>query len=643
MAARREGGQLRAARREFGDVFGTAAEAHAGGERFRAAFRCGRDPGSALARLPEPILARVLAQAFPQAALPTWRGEGAAARAQVFVRKRPLAEWERAEGDYDVVSCLGGALVLHDGRLRNNGRELHMIHRRYRCTAVYDDFADNDEVYAQTTAPLVRWVMLGADGRESGRRAGTVVLFGQTGTGKTFTAQAVQQRAAEELFAGLATVGTGEARVELSFYEMCGSSFFDLLNARAPLSVLTDGEGHVHVRGASSRAVSSAAALQEAAEEGFLLRRSNPTERNAVSSRSHAFLELRILQRGEQRGRLCFVDLAGSERNYETQQHSAAFHKESAEINKGLMTLKDCFRMLAVRAQAAAEAQAQAQAAAAATAAATFGNRPPARGDAPPGSAEAEAQGRGSPCPVASPRTPPRASQEVGEAPSIRVPFRNSRLTMLLRACFTDPDHRTSVIATISPTSTDLEHSRNTLDHAVMMGPGLQEQGNVCDTPVPLPQVEEPVGKWPPERARAWLKGAEEGIFSHLRLADNVGGRDLLRLTPARLRSEVAGGDKNLGDLLFKAIRAEVARVEALHKAHRERWVRARNRTRSVLAKPVLADTYAALEVPLHSAAGAITEAPGSPGPLGSPVPVAVNEAGGGSGLTVETEQGSNH
>ncbi len=171
----------------------------------------------------------------------------------------------------------------------------------------------------------------------------------------------------------------------------------------------------------------------------------------------------------------------------------------------------------------------------------------------------------------------------------------------------------------------------------------MQEQGNVCDTPVPLPQVEEPVGKWPPERARAWLKGAEEGIFSHLRLADSVGGRDLLRLTPARLRSEVAGGDKNLGDLLFKAIRAEVARVEALHKAHRERWVRARNRTRSVLAKPVLADTYAALEVPLHSAAGAITEAPGSPGPLGSPVPVAVNEAGGGSGLTVETEQGSNH
>ena len=106
-------------------------------------------------------------------------------------------------------------------------------------------------------------------------------------------------------------------------------------------------------------------------------------------------------------------------------------------------------------------------------------------------------------------------------------------------------------------------------------------------------------------------------------------------MSHARLCSEVAGGDRDLGDLLFKAIRAEVARVEALQKAHRERWVRARNRTRSVLAKPVLADTYAALEVPLHSAAGAITQAPGSPGAPGSPAPMATADgAEGGSDST---------
>lgn len=593
MAARREGGQLRAARREFGDVFGPAAEAWAGGGRYRAAAQCGRDPDSALARLPEALLARVLAQAFPRGALPAWREGAAAARAQVFVRKRPLAEWERAEKDYDVVSCMGGALVLHDGRMRSNGRELHMLHRRYCCTAAYDDFAGDDEVYAQTTAPLVRWVLGGAavcGGQEEGRRAGTVVLFGQTGTGKTYTAQAVQERAAEELFAGLASEKTGvaggaqvEVWVEVSFYEMCGSGCFDLLSDRAPLSVLADGEGSIHVRGATSRKVASAAELRAAAEEGFALRRSNATERNAASSRSHAFLEIHILQDGRQRGRLSFVDLAGSERNYETQQHSAAFHKESADINKALMALKDCFRMLAIRAEAEAVA-------AAAAAAAT----PSTRSSAPVNIAR--------------------------ENRAIRVPFRANRLTMLLRACFTDPDHRTSVIATISPTSMDLEHSRNTLDHAVMMGPGFSAQGEVWDTPVPLPRVEEPLAKWPPARVQQWLQDVDEGIFAHLYLPIDVGGRELLRLPIARLQSEVARGNRDLGALLFKAIRAEVSRIEALHKAHRERWLRARNRSRAVLAKPVLAEGYAALEVPLHSAVGPITEAPISPGPF-SPSP----------------------
>ena len=82
----------------------------------------------------------------------------------------------------------------------------------------------------------------------------------------------------------------------------------------------------------------------------------------------------------------------------------------------------------------------------------------------------------------------------------------------------------------------------------------------------------------------------------------------------------MARGNRDLGALLFKAIRAEVSRIEALHKAHRERWLRARNRSRAVLAKPVLAEGYAALEVPLHSAVGPITEAPISPGPF-SPSP----------------------
>lgn len=50
-----------------------------------------------------------------------------------------------------------------------------------------------------------------------------------------------------------------------------------------------------------------------------------------------------------------------------------------------------------------------------------------------------------------------------------RVPFRESNLTRLLRGALSDPSSMTSVIATISPSASDTEHSHNTLRHALIM------------------------------------------------------------------------------------------------------------------------------------------------------------------------------
>eukprot|EP00933_Yihiella_yeosuensis_P041076 TRINITY_DN35514_c0_g1_i1.p1 TRINITY_DN35514_c0_g1~~TRINITY_DN35514_c0_g1_i1.p1 ORF type:complete len:934 (+),score=210.71 TRINITY_DN35514_c0_g1_i1:61-2862(+) len=50
------------------------------------------------------------------------------------------------------------------------------------------------------------------------------------------------------------------------------------------------------------------------------------------------------------------------------------------------------------------------------------------------------------------------------------VAFRQNRLTQLLRGCFVSGDrHQTVVIATVSPSSKDTEHSLNTLRHACIM------------------------------------------------------------------------------------------------------------------------------------------------------------------------------
>ena len=82
--------------------------------------------------------------------------------------------------------------------------------------------------------------------------------------------------------------------------------------------------------------------LESTVERAMAQRNVRVTERNPISSRSHAWFKLSFSSSG---GALCFVDLAGSERNYETTQMTAAMHHESANINKALMALKDCFRV----------------------------------------------------------------------------------------------------------------------------------------------------------------------------------------------------------------------------------------------------------------------------------------------------------
>merc|ERR1719446_1179233 len=61
-----------------------------------------------------------------------------------------------------------------------------------------------------------------------------------------------------------------------------------------------------------------------------------------------------------------------------------------------------------------------------------------------------------------------RRRREEGKSEA-HVPFRSSRLTHLLKSCFTDESHQTTVVATLSPSLTDVEHSLNTLQHVGMM------------------------------------------------------------------------------------------------------------------------------------------------------------------------------
>ena len=323
---------------------------------------------------------------------------------RVMARTRPLQDQELESKLYESLSSEAGStsIIVHDGRVHRDGRTIYTHHSRFCLDGVFPQDASNRQVFEEAAEPLLKYSI------EEGGRS-TLIFFGQTGTGKTYTARAVLDAIVEQVFEQRDEISS----VEMCCYEMAGTrggreAFFDLLNDRAQVKCLTGEDGNVHVRGARKLKCQSPAELRDGIEAAFAWRSSECTERNEASSRSHCILELHLIRGVEEGGLLRIVDLAGSERNFETQMHSRSMAERGGLINYSLLMLKECARVMHKQAKSASEQE-------------------------------------------------------------IHVPFRSSRLTHLLRSSFTDKRHMTTVVATLSPSPTDVEHSLNTLQHVGMM------------------------------------------------------------------------------------------------------------------------------------------------------------------------------
>ncbi|CAE7887541.1 DSK1 [Symbiodinium sp. KB8] len=365
-----------------------------------------------------------------------------------IARKRPLLKFEVASGEWDCVSVSrrDARVVCHDGRLHRTGRRLEMTHKKFTLDRAYGSDVSDAEFYHDAVRPLVTSL----NGSEA-----TIIFYGQTGTGKTHTFNACWQRIGCDL-AG--------RTISVTFFEILGKKCFDLLQQRKEVNLRSDGEERVHVRGAAKlTAISSE--LPELLEEALQLRRSEATERNSLSSRSHAICVLDIGGLGTIR----FVDLAGSERNYETRYMTAQQHRDFAEINKSLMALKDCFR----------------------------------------------------------------AHARIARQRTARAPYRASRLTQVLRSCFTDPEHRTIILSTVSPTATDLLHSTNSLLQVTQMSAALSTLRAECSVDLPLVDFAAsiPIWEWSEEDVSRWIRTVDNGRFKYLVLPPQITGAALLKLS----------------------------------------------------------------------------------------------------------------
>ncbi|PRT56865.1 Kinesin-like protein 6 [Wickerhamiella sorbophila] len=225
--------------------------------------------------------------------------------------------------------------------------------QRFVFDKVFDQDASQEEVYSATVRPLLETVL---DGYNA-----SVFAYGATGCGKTHTISGTTDQkglivlAMEDLFARIESLrDTKDVAISLSYLEIYNETLRDLLSDNQATLALREGsDKRMHVSNLTSYRPTSVAQVMELIFRGNEKRTISPTEANAVSSRSHAVLEIVVelsdklqgLQEQKTYSSLTIIDLAGSERAASTK-NSGKRLVEGANINRSLLALGNCINGL---------------------------------------------------------------------------------------------------------------------------------------------------------------------------------------------------------------------------------------------------------------------------------------------------------
>ena len=455
----------------------------------------------------------------------------------VYVRKRPLFQHEVDRGEFDVVTVpvpegeVGTdptEIVVHNCQMYPDLQRMFVKHSGFDMTRVFGEGVESVEVYQTAAAPMVSGALSGG--------IGALFMYGQTGSGKTFTMEAIEQSAVRALFAGAQGVA-GASAVRVAYFEIAGKKCTDLLSpARTEISIKEIGGGvsggkefkelkpeeyrqlDVQLIGAMEPAAATVTELEQIIAAGKGRRATSATHCNAASSRSHAVLRLTCILADGSTGRLTLVDCAGSERKEDNMHHSAEQRRETAEINASLYALKECVRQRRLQAQ--------------------------------------KGSGDG----------------------HVHVPYRSSHLTRVLMECFIRPDAQLGVIGTVSPASTDTEHSVSTLKTVGLIGGREENEGTheekedvsknletAADGTVTEKQIERIIApvRWSNANIKAWIaKPGNEKFAAKVTVPGSLVGRDIVRMNPLALQN-LCGGDAKLAQLLHNKLREEITRCSS--------------------------------------------------------------------------------
>ncbi|XP_024379319.1 kinesin-like protein KIN-UB [Physcomitrium patens] len=293
---------------------------------------------------------------------------GVANRVRVTVRLRPRNA-EELESDRDFADCVELQPELKRLKLRKNNWDCET----YQFDEILTDTASQKRVYEVVAKPVVESVLEGYNG--------TVMAYGQTGTGKTFTLgklgdedtadRGIMVRALEDI---LAVINPVHDTVTVSYLQLYMESVQDLLSPEKDnIAIQEDPKtGDVSVPGATQIQVTDHQSFCNLLDVGEANRFAANTKLNTESSRSHAILLVQVKKavRNKEvvvppengnggshsvkgmraptirKSKLLIVDLAGSERVDKSGSEGHTL-EEAKSINLSLTALGKCINALA--------------------------------------------------------------------------------------------------------------------------------------------------------------------------------------------------------------------------------------------------------------------------------------------------------
>ncbi|XP_075660017.1 kinesin-like protein KIN-1 [Castanea sativa] len=266
----------------------------------------------------------------------------------VCARFRPLSSKERRDhGDGVCIRCIDTETFI----LKDEKEEDIM----FSFDRVFCEKSDQAEVYEFLVLPIVRDAVNGING--------TIITYGQTGAGKTYSIEGpgilecdeqkkgILPRVVDGIFEHIKPDKMAKYSIKLSMVEIYMEKIRDLFDlSKDNIQIKESKIQGILLSGATEMSIIDPAEALQSLSAGVANRAVGETQMNMASSRSHCIYIFTVQQEltGDKRmktGKLVLVDLAGSEKVEKTGAEGRAL-EEAKMINKSLSSLGNVINAL---------------------------------------------------------------------------------------------------------------------------------------------------------------------------------------------------------------------------------------------------------------------------------------------------------